>query len=202
MKHFYQKKRNAKEEDDTSGGGPTSGPAKQQVKRFRLLPQGLQDLQEQSRPRRSVRPISNVDPSSQSALSGFQHDTSEGDMNSNLPQSVEISNLVNQPGVDADAGVGAGGGGWQFSEPWPYDIQISTNDIPRTDGNGYTARFGRDRQFSKGKDRALSTTRTRNSVLNLSAGQLIPLAVLPDGAPPRTRMLIHHYCKSFYRFDS
>jgi hypothetical protein len=195
MKHFYQKKRRAEDE----GGMPLAagGPIKQQVKRFRLLPQGLQDLKDQSRSRRSGGAIPDVDPFPEPFLSGSQHDMPAADMNTGLLQNVEGPNRANHP--DADAG---DEGGWQFSEPWPYDIPRSMNEMPRTDINEDAARVMRNRRLPKGKGKALSTTQTRHSVLDLSASQFNPMAVLPDGAPPRTRMLIHHYCKYFQPFDT
>ena len=160
MKHSNQKKRHANDRDGTPivGGGSTTDPVKQHVKRFRLLPQGLQDLKEQSRLRTSGRTIPNMNV--QPSLSGSHHNTSVSAVSSDSFRGAEASNEI------------SGGG-----------------------NNEGSLMAGSNRRLRKEKGKALNKNQSRHSVLDLSAGQLNPLAVLPDGAPLRTRMLIHHYCK-------
>lgn len=155
MQNYYQKKSHAKCGNNSTpktGGlrgehGARRTSARQQIKRFRLLPHGLQDLQPHSTP---CRPVKRLEPSSQRFLLQPNYEVSATDVNSN------------QHAVDDSLTLG--------SNRWKF----------------------------QGAEKASSAFQARNSPLDLSEGRLNPMAVLPDGAPPRTRMLIHHYCEPLY----
>jgi hypothetical protein len=190
MKIFYEKKRHADDKNDApstplQGQGSTRSPVKQQVKRFRLLPRGLQDLQAQSSSRRSGRPIEKQPPLPHAILEPH------------LDQPIaELANSVNSSAVVANQDhpeKETGQEGWQSLEPFPPACSTSTTGVywPSIED---TSTF--KRRTAKGKDKNKTTSQIRDSALDLSAGQLNPMVAMPDGAPPRTRILIHHYCKS------
>jgi hypothetical protein len=195
MKNFYEKKRQADDGNDAPaapvlGQRSARSPIKQQVKRFRLLPRGLQDLQVQSSSRRLGEPFEEHPP--QSIPAGPHQDQPMLELTNNIYPSEGV---MNQNQLSENE---TGQQDWQSLEPSRTADRTLSTEIFWTsiDKDSPTPQ----RRTWKGKDKNMTISQIRDSALDLSAGQLNPMAVLPDGGPPRTRMLIHHYCKSASHF--
>lgn len=150
----------------------TAAPVKQQseqTKKFRLLPRGLQDLQDTPRAVVSSRrrPFT-----IQSVSYGTQQTP------------FDSSSAVDQPSpCSADV---------SDAEWWQNEVYTAIDHEQYTFDQAVPSPF---RSPNEESNRHVTTRPHLPDPLDRMAGNLNPMASLPDGAPIRTRILIHHYCQ-------
>ncbi|KAL2069219.1 hypothetical protein VTL71DRAFT_15557 [Oculimacula yallundae] len=138
---------------------PPINQQSEQTKKFRLLPRGLQDLQDMSK----AVPSSRVVPLPSGPLA----------------QCTDAASFGSRPAgrMCTSSVVGSSTGSWKRKQ--------GSTGVENEEYN-----------------RQVSVMQYLPVPLDRIAGRLNPMATLPDGAPERTRMLIHHYFQSSNRSTS